>query len=247
LRDAAAGKKTRNELVPAEGKGQATVPRVGPPAGEAPVETAPPNVPEFKPAFPGQTRAPAIHTRTAFEVTELAGDFDQPWALAFLPDGRLLVTEKQDGELFILSADGKEKSPPVEAVPRVDGRGQGGLLDVEVAPDYATTSLIYLSYYEPRQGGNGLAVARGRLVARGRPRFQDPKVIFHMEPTLASTKTYRESPHGHLRRGQSLRELLRCRSMALVHRRHARASCARADPPRALRMDCARKSIRVGG
>src|SRR4051812_24954750 len=187
-RDAAAGKKARNEIVPAEGKGQVTVPRVGPTGGEAPVETAPPNVPEFKPAFAGQTRAPAIHTRTPFEVTELAGDFDQPWALAFLPDGRLLVTEKQDGELFLLSADGKEKSPPVEGVPRVDGRGQGGLLDVEVAPDYATTSLIYLTYYEPRQHGNGLAVARGRLVARGRPRLQDPKVIFRMEPTLESTK-----------------------------------------------------------
>ncbi len=173
-RDAAAGKKAGNEIVPA--------------SREAPVETAPPNVPEFKPAFPGQTRAPAMHTRTPFEVTELAGDLDQPWALAFLPDGRLLVTEKQDGQLFILSADGKEKSPPVEGVPRVDGRGQGGLLDVEVAPDYATSGLIYLSYYEPRQRGNGLAVARGRLLASGNPRLQSPKVIFRMEPTMESTK-----------------------------------------------------------
>jgi glucose/arabinose dehydrogenase len=175
-RDAAAGKKARNESVPAATE------------GAAPVETGPPNVPEFKPAFPGQTRAPAIHTRTPFEVTELAGDFDQPWALAFLPDRRLLVTEKLDGQLFILSADGKEKSPPVEGVPRVDGRGQGGLLDVEVGPDYATSGLIYLTYYEPRQHGNGLAVARGRLLASGKPRFQDPKVIFRMEPTLESTK-----------------------------------------------------------
>jgi aldose sugar dehydrogenase len=187
-RDAAAGKKVGNELVPAEGKGQATGPRVGPSEGETPVETAPPNVPEFKPAFSGQTRAPAIHTRTPFEVTELAGGFDQPWALAFLPDGRLLVTEKQDAQLFILSADGKEKSPPVTGVPRVDGRGQGGLLDVEVGPDYATSGLIYLTYYEPRQHGNGLAVARGRLLSSGKPRFQDPKVIFRMEPTLESTK-----------------------------------------------------------
>ena len=76
------------------GRGQQTAARVGPTGGEAPVETAPPNVPELKPAFPGQTRAPAIHTRTPVEVTELAGGLDQPWALAFLPDGRLLVTEK---------------------------------------------------------------------------------------------------------------------------------------------------------
>ena len=152
------------------------------------METAPPNVPEFKPAFPGQTRAPAIHTRTPFEVTEVAGGFDQPWALAFLPDGRMLVTEKHDGELFVLSADGKQKSPPVEGVPRVDGREQGGLLDIEVGPDYATSGLVYLAYYEARQRGNGLAVARGRLLSTGNPRLQDPKVIFRMEPTLDSTK-----------------------------------------------------------
>ena len=100
----------------------------------------------------------------------------------------MLVTEKQDGQLFILSADGKQKSPPVEGVPRVDGREQGGLLDIEVGPDYATSGLIYLTYYEPRQRGNGLAVARGRLLSSGKPRLQDPKVIFRMQPTLESTK-----------------------------------------------------------
>jgi glucose/arabinose dehydrogenase len=140
-----------------------------------------------EPAFPGQTRAPAIHTRTPFQVTELAGGLDQPWALAVLPDGRLLVTEKHDGQLFILSGDGKQKSPPVAGVPRVDGRGQGGLLDVELAPDHATSGLVYLSYYEPRRGGNGLAVARGRLLSNGNPRLQDLKIIFRMEPTLDST------------------------------------------------------------
>ena len=82
-------------VVPAEGHGESTEPRVGPNPG-VPVETAPPNVPEFKPAFPEQTRAPAIHTRTKFVVTEIAQDFDQPWAIAFLPDGRVLVTEKLD-------------------------------------------------------------------------------------------------------------------------------------------------------
>jgi glucose/arabinose dehydrogenase len=179
-------KDARSEIVAAEGRGQETAARVGPVQGGAPVETAPPNVPEFKPAFPGQTRAPAIQTPTPFEVTELAGGFDQPWALAFLPDGRMLVTEKHDGQLFVLSPDGKQKSPPVEGVPRVDGRGQGGLLDVEVGPDYATSGLVYLTYYEPRQRGNGLAVARGRL-SGDKPRLEGPKVIFRMEPTLDST------------------------------------------------------------
>ena len=186
-RHAAPMKPAENQVVAAEGKGQATVARVGAAGGGAPVETAPPNVPEFKPAFEGQTRAPAIHTKTPVDVTELAGGFDQPWALAFLPDGRLLVTEKHDGELFVLSADGKQRSAPVAGVPRVDGRDQGGLLDVEIAPDHATSALVYLSYYEPRQRGNGLAVARGRLLSSGKPRLQELKVIFRMQPTLDST------------------------------------------------------------
>src|SRR6187402_4007468 len=86
-----------SHVVPADGKGESTEPRVGTTSG-APVETAPPNVPEFKPAFAGQTRAPGVHTRATFQVTELASGLSEPWALAFLPDGRMLVTEKHHGE-----------------------------------------------------------------------------------------------------------------------------------------------------
>ena len=170
---------------PAEGEGQETAPRGAPNEG-APVETAPPNVPEFEPAFEAQTRAPAIETRMPLQVTKIAGDFDLPWALAFLPDGRMLVTEKHDGELFIVTAAG-QKSPPVQGVPKVDGRGQGGLLDVALDPDYSKNKLIYLSYYEPRQGGNGLAVARAPLTDGAKPALGDVKVIFRMKPTLDST------------------------------------------------------------
>jgi aldose sugar dehydrogenase len=171
---------------PASGSGQETVPQVGPGAN-GPVETAPPNVPEFKPAFPGQTRAPAIHSRTPFQVTELPAEFDNPWAIAFLPDRRMLVTEKYEGKLFIVTAEGA-KSASVDGVPPVDGRDQGGLLDVELGPDYATSKLVYLSYYEPRKGGNGLAVARARLVDGGKPKLEKLQVIFRMQPTLDSTK-----------------------------------------------------------
>jgi glucose/arabinose dehydrogenase len=171
---------------PAGGNGQETVPQVGPGAS-GPVETAPPNVPEFKPAFAGQTRAPAIQTRTPFQVTEFPAEFDNPWAIAFLPDRRMLVTEKYDGKLFIVTPEGA-KSASVEGMPRVDGRGQGGLLDVELGPDYATSKLVYLSYYEPRKGGNGLAVARARLVDGGKPKLENLQVIFRMQPTLDSTK-----------------------------------------------------------
>lgn len=172
-------------VVEAEGKGEATKPWVGATSGVA-VETAPPNVPNAKPAFPEQTRARAIHTETPIQVTEVAGDFDEPWAIAFLPDHRMLVTEKHEGRLSIVSPDGK-KSPPVAGVPKVDGRDQGGLLDVELGPDYAKSKLVYLSYYEPRKGGNGLAVARARLVDTPAPKLDGLKVIFRMEPTLDSS------------------------------------------------------------
>ncbi|MFY0522810.1 PQQ-dependent sugar dehydrogenase [Archangium gephyra] len=151
-----------------------------------PVPTGPANVPEFQPAFPGQTRAPAIQTKTAVQVTEIASGFRNPWAIAFLPDQRMLVTEKPTGSLYIVTPQGA-KSPAVAGLPPVDGRGQGGLLDVEVGPDYAQRGLIYWTYYEPRSGGNGLAVARAKLVEGAQPRVEGVQVIFRMMPTLEST------------------------------------------------------------
>lgn len=155
-------------------------------ASAKPVEQGPPNVPEFEPAFPGQTRAPAVQTQTPLEVHEIAGDLEKPWAVAFLPDGRMLVTEKHSGNLLIVTPSG-EKSPPVVGLPPVDGRGQGGLLDVQVAPDYEQSGLIYWAYYEPREGGNGLAVARGRLKDGSKPSIEGLQIIFRMQPTLDST------------------------------------------------------------
>lgn len=152
-----------------------------------PLETAPPNVPELRPAFPGQTRAPGIQSRTAFEVTVVAKGFTEPWAIAFLPDGRMLVTEKPTGRLFVVTPQG-DKSAPVAGVPAVDAGDQGGLLDVELDPRYADNRLIYLSYYEPREGGNGLAVARAKLELGDQPALRDLHVIFRMQPTLDSSK-----------------------------------------------------------
>jgi len=174
------------QVVPAAGKGQATEPRVGPSNGQ-PVETAPPNVPGNKPAFAEQTRAPAVHTETPFKVTEIAAGFANPWGLAFLPDGRLFVTEKSAGKLLVVSLGGK-KPIAVEGVPRVVGEDQGGLLDVALAPDYGTSKQVYLSYYEPREGGNGLAVLRARFVDGAQPKLDEARVIFRMQPTLDSTK-----------------------------------------------------------
>ncbi|NOJ91488.1 PQQ-dependent sugar dehydrogenase [Corallococcus coralloides] len=151
-----------------------------------PVPQGPRNVPEFEPAFPGQTRVPAITTKTPLQVTEIASGFRNPWAIAFLPDQRMLVTEKATGSLYIVTQQGA-KSPAVSGLPAVDARGQGGLLDVEVGPDYAQSQLIYWTYSEPRTGGNGLAVARARLVDGAQPRVENVQVIFRMMPTLEST------------------------------------------------------------
>ena len=155
-------------------------------AGAQSWTTAPPNVPSFKPAFAGQTRAAAVRSATPVAVTEMATGLNQPWALEFLPDGHMLVTEKP-GTLRIVAADGS-KSPPVRGVPSVDARDQGGLLDVALAPDFATSRTIYLSYSEPRDGGNGLAVVRAELAGGTQPELAGVRVIFRMQPTLDSTK-----------------------------------------------------------
>lgn len=97
----------------------------------------------------------------AFVATPFA-NFDEPWAMTFLPDGRLLVTEKA-GRLFVVSTDG-EKSAPISGVPSVDYGGQGGLGDVILHPDYGTNHIIYISYVEAGTAGTrGAAVARTRL------------------------------------------------------------------------------------
>lgn len=169
------------------GAGQQSVPRKTPDPKGAPLETAPPNVPEFKPAFPGQTRAPAVQTRTHLEVSQIAAGLERPWGLAFLPDRRMLVTEKLTGKMYVVTPRG-EKSPPLAGVPAVDGRDQGGLLDVQVAPDYAQSKLVYFTYYEPRRGGNGLSVARARFVDGAKPKLSGVQVVFRMQPTIDSTK-----------------------------------------------------------
>lgn len=113
------------------------------------------------------------------EVSTVAEGLEHPWGLAFLPDGRKLVTERP-GRLRIVDTDGK-LSAPVQGVPEVWARGQGGLLDVAVDPEFTKTPWIYLSFSEPGEGGAGTAVARGKLVDGA---LQDVSVIFRQLPKL---------------------------------------------------------------
>jgi glucose/arabinose dehydrogenase len=153
-------------------------------ASRPPVQTEAPNASSQKPSFPGQTRAPQPAQATQFKVETVASGLDRPWALEFLPDGRMLVTEKP-GRLRLIDAKG-QLSKPVSGLPEVHAKGQGGLLDVALDPGYASNGLIYWSYSEPRKGGNGTAVARGRLVTKGEPRVENVQVIFRQQPTFES-------------------------------------------------------------
>ena len=149
------------------------------------VDQRPANAPRQKPAFAGQTDAPEHRTNVAVDVVTVAEGLQNPWGMVFLPDRRMLVTERP-GRLRVVSAEGK-LSAAVAGLPAVDARNQGGLLDVTLDPNFATNRLIYWSYAEPRgQGANNTAVARGRFVDGAAPRVENVQVIFHQVPSLES-------------------------------------------------------------
>jgi aldose sugar dehydrogenase len=151
-----------------------------------PADPRPANDPKQQPAFAGQTDAPEQKLGVAFDVVTVVEGLQNPWSVAFLPSGRMLITERP-GRLRVAGADGT-LSAPVAGLPAVHARGQGGLLDVVLDPAFAKNSLIYWSYAEPRENNeNNTAVARGRLVDdAAAPRVEDVQVIYHQRPSFAS-------------------------------------------------------------
>jgi len=117
--------------------------------------------------------------RAALRVVTMAQGLDHPWGLAFLPDGRLLVTERA-GRMRIIERDGKVGTP-LANVPAVVAQGQGGLLDVLLDRQFATNRTLYVSYSEPGEGGAGTSVARARLGVGG---LENLRVIFRQSPKV---------------------------------------------------------------
>ena len=134
------------------------------------------------PAWAAQTDAPTA-PQSDVMVETVAEGLIHPWAIAFLPDGRMLVTERP-GRMRLVNMEG-QVTAPLEGVPKVFAQGQGGLLDVALAPDFQSSGTIYFSYAEPREGGrNGTTVARARLVeGDDRPRLEDVQIIFRQQPS----------------------------------------------------------------
>lgn len=135
--------------------------------------------------FPSPSASPTATPITGVQATAVA-TFASPWAMAFLPDGRALVTEK-GGTLHIVTQAGV-KSAALGGVPTVAAGGQGGLLDVVLHPNFASNALVYLSFSESGTGGSGLAVARGTLVEdAGGPRLTGVSTIWRQTPKVSGS------------------------------------------------------------
>lgn len=128
-----------------------------------------------------ETRAPAA-PETPVHVERVAAGLEHPWALQFLPDGRMIVSERA-GRLRLIDRQGRV-SQPVEGLPSVAATGQGGLLDLALAPDFGSSGMIFMTFAEARKGtANGTSVARATLVLEGQSgRLSDFKVIFRQQP-----------------------------------------------------------------
>ena len=120
--------------------------------------------------------------KQSFRVVTLTQGLQHPWSLAFLPDGRLLITERA-GRLRIVQKDFTLDPKPVSGLPKIIASGQGGLFDVVLHPQYSINGWIYLAYSEPGKGGWGTALARGKLVGN---QMTNVQVLFSMEPKTRS-------------------------------------------------------------
>ncbi|GAB4038952.1 PQQ-dependent sugar dehydrogenase [Spirosoma gilvum] len=152
----------------------------------APVETKDPNS-AYKSAFAGQTRIAGVKTATSYEGKVLTESLKSPWGITSLPDGRLLITEKE-GTMRIVTSAGKV-SEPITGLPKVNPSGQGGLLGVRVDPDFASNRMVYWVFSDPLPEGNLTAVAKGKLSADEKT-IENPTVIYRATPAYKGNLHY---------------------------------------------------------
>ncbi|GEC71131.1 glucose dehydrogenase [Flavobacterium flevense] len=151
-----------------------------------PAETNNPNT-SFKPAFDGQTRVNGIQTNTDYESKIITTALTKPWSVKSLPDGRLLITEK-DGVFRIVTTTG-EVSNPISGIPAVNAANQGGLLGFCLDPDFESNRLLYWVFSEAVSGGNITAVAKGKLSGDSKS-IENATVIYRTTPANNSTLHY---------------------------------------------------------
>jgi glucose/arabinose dehydrogenase len=132
----------------------------------------------YKPAFAGQTRIGSVKTKTPYTVTVISSDLKGPWGMHTLPDGRLLISSKP-GTMQILTTDGKIVKT-ITGFPTIQYGGQGGLLDINIDPDFTTNRMIYWTFAQPGEGAT-LAVAKGKLSA-DETKLENVKVIWEAFP-----------------------------------------------------------------
>ena len=134
-----------------------------------------------------QDRSAAINSeKHAFRVVTLLQGLEYPWSVAFLPDGRMLVTERA-GRLRLVGQDLRLDPKPIAGLPDVVATGQGGLFDVVLHPEYAQNGWIYWAYNAPGAGGWGTALARGKLQGS---RMTEVQVLFSMQPKTRSSQHF---------------------------------------------------------
>jgi glucose/arabinose dehydrogenase len=151
-----------------------------------PVETKAPNT-TYKPAFEGQTRIAGMKTTTPYEGKMLTDQLKRPWGITTLPDGRLLITEKE-GTMRIATATG-QLSAPITGIPKVNPEGQGGLLGLTIDPDFTNNRMVYWTFSENSAKGNLTAAAKGKLSADEK-QIENATVIFRAIPAYNGTNHY---------------------------------------------------------
>lgn len=152
----------------------------------SPVETKEPNS-DYKPAFAGQTRIAGVKSATSYEGKVLTEALKFPWGITSLPDGRLLITERQ-GTLRIVTPDG-QVSDAITGLPKVNPSGQGGLLGIRIDPAFATNRMVYWVFSEPSPEGNLTAVAKGKLAADEK-NIEGASVIYRATPAYKGNLHY---------------------------------------------------------